>query len=171
MFVEHTFVTTLEAGAAMRMAAEFLAQRGFRVVPQDRFQLGDESWKTLECHRGRRGLFPKNFTQFAQHVRLEWDRGQVSFAMSVHTEGANLLSRTRKIEAMERELLSAIAASMESLLADKLSPREATAHWDRLERDLSEATERNARNMRIGLGIYLALLGMIFSGFYWWFSR
>jgi hypothetical protein len=171
MFVEHAFTTTLGADAATRAASEFLALRGFVVVPQNRFQIDDESWKSVECHRGRRNLIPKEFTQFSQFVRLEWDRGRVSFAMTVYTEGANRLSRTRRIEAMERELLIAIAAALELLLAEQVPPSEAAADWERIERDLCEATRRNARRMWIGIGIYLASIAAICSFAFWWFSR
>src|SRR5689334_21573109 len=84
MVVEHTFITTLSAPDALRLASQFLSQRGFVATAQEAFAIGaGDAWNVLEMTRGqKKARRAKSIVVYPQTLRLEWDRGRVSVAAS-----------------------------------------------------------------------------------------
>jgi hypothetical protein len=102
MVIEHSFVTTLDAGEAMSRASDFLQQRGFEVEPRAAFSVAapapiiaagaatlapppqQQGWTDLSVKRGKKNVArARDATECPQRIHLEWDRGRVSVAASI----------------------------------------------------------------------------------------
>jgi hypothetical protein len=156
MVVEHTFITTMEASDALRQAADFLGQRGFVASRQDAFSMDAGNWTSLEVRRGKPD--PRNarrLLDFPQMVRLEFDRGRVSVAVSI----MDMRNRSKASQA----LLVAIANSLEALLERRVAPEQAGARWDAVEVQLRR---RSIRRMMIRWGVLCAILMILIGAAY-----
>ena len=156
MVVEHVFVTTLGATDAMRMAAEFLASRGFINSEQSAFQVGQTEWTALEMRRGRKTASHNRGVLDRPHsVRLEYDRGRVVVAASIDARtrsfwmgtGRELSSSSTRAQPYVN-LLMTITQSLEQLLANGRSPEQAAAPWTVLDSELA-ASDRTYRRRRV----------------------
>ena len=164
MVVEHTFVTTLEAPQTMGAAATLLQTFGFTAEAESGFQVGSGAWDALEVRRGKKRARRYGVLRdWPQRVRLEWDRGRVSVAMSITPPprgrlDSNAAKLSKKETAKAERLLLAVVTSLENLLAGMLPQPAAEAQWIELERELEEQARRARRKNRIILIVAITLL-------------
>jgi hypothetical protein len=158
MVIEHSFVTTLAPSDAMQKAHGYLAGRGF--FRTDRIfgpPIGEVT--ALEMRRGKTGAArAKDITDLPQLVRLEWDRGQVSVALSINAI-SGLQTGEPKMSKMQvhQNMLEAIAAGLEELLAyDRGGTTDYTV-WDGVEQSIKAAARRRSTKLLIVLGVIIAL--------------
>ena len=171
MVIEHTFVTTLDAAETTQRARELLTSRGFR----PRSSTGGAetgSGSHLEFYRGTTAAkSAKSVSELPQVVRMDLDRGRVTVAISIEASatwgGASgwggPSERPQKMT-LHTRLLTAIANALEAVLARGLEAPEATAEWDKVERDVTIAAEDVARAGRRRLIALLVVLGLIIVG-------
>jgi len=170
MLVEYSFITTLEAIDAMRLASEFLTGRGFLVERSNAFALDGGGWNALEVRLEKRKgkARTKTAVDLKQVVRLEWDRGRISMAaLSLLAPGINTglstrPSRDKTFEADQRQLLLAIARAMELVVGGQ-RPDQGAAEWDRAEQEVTAqaATKRRRNQPLIIFVVILAVIAII----------
>jgi len=169
MIVEHAFITTLEPEQAMALASEYLTARGFVAPMQDSFPVGQEQWTAVELTRGKKNpARARSILELPQTVRLEWDRGRVTVALSITGSaqwggrGIGGTERPKKMKLHER-LLNAIAASLENLLAHDGRGAGDYAEWDAVENEARAlARKRKIRQIILVSIIFgMLLLGII----------
>ncbi len=170
MIVEHSFVTTLEAPDAMRVATDFLQECGFTAEAQGAFQVNDQGWKTLQFRRGKRKPSQaRAFAELPQQLSLEWDRGKVDMAASIlpgrrETRGSfGSASRTDSLKlVLHRDHLIALAASMELLLSQQV-PQEARSTLAQLAPRIA-AKDKSDRRGRIAKLALVILFLVVVAG-------
>lgn len=152
MVIEHTFITTMDAPEAMRAATEMLRSRGFESAAGAAFPVGSVEWDSLEMRRGKSNpARAKNVAELPQGVRLHWDRGRVSVAISITASAewglgghATVASERPAKMRLHQELLTAIAVSLEQRLAQRQEPATAMAEWERVEAMIRDAARRRS---------------------------
>jgi hypothetical protein len=167
MVVEHTFVTTLEPADALHRASEFLARHGFSAVTTGGFAVGDTQWTGLKMSRGKKlARSAKSVSQLPQMLRLDYDRGRVTLAISITPSGVWGRGRfgsdpkpDSKHMRLHTAMLTAIASGLELLLVQKLPLDQTAAQWDAAEASIELATRRHRRNMWIAAAIILLIFG------------
>jgi len=114
MLVEHTFVTTLEAGPAVRLACEFLQSAGFRLegVASD----------GVQAVRGRKRPNTRKIRLLPQSVKLVYDRGRVNVAAAITPRGG-------KDKPVHADLMTALVRGLEHLLAGGEPLEQVAAAW------------------------------------------
>lgn len=163
MVVEHSFVTTLEAEPALATAAELLQLRGFTRAA---LVQGAPGSAPFEMRRGKKAASSaRSVSQLPQTVRLYWDRGRVTIALSIEANsvwggqsswGATV-EKPEKMQ-MHADLLSGIAVALEQVLAHAQPHQVATAQWDRAETEIAAAAKRRNRNVFIMVGVFLVIV-------------
>src|SRR5262249_14921959 len=84
MIVEHTFVTTLDAPDALRRASRLLEDHGFKAEEPSAFEPSSSGPRDLKLQRGqRKPARARSIVQLPQEIRLQWDRGRITVAMSI----------------------------------------------------------------------------------------
>jgi hypothetical protein len=177
MVIEHTFVTTMEPGDAMRTAADLLARRGFVSAAGSAFAVGSGEWNTLEMRRGKtRAAKAKNIAQLPQVAHVQWDRGRVSVVLSIEPSAVwgggsfsigfgldmGASSGNPKKMKLHTELLMAIARALEGVLAQRQAPEAVLGEWDRVEAEIQRAAKRRFwRNTIILICFLLAIAALI----------
>ena len=174
MVIEHTFVTTMPEEDALRLAADFLAARGFVNSEGSAFQVqmpagstAGGQWSKLEMERGEKSATKaKAVPYLPQMVRIEIDRGRVSLAASIAAVGRSFWWGTKELPAHSNkvrdhlELLTRISNSIEGLLARREAPEAAGAPWDELEYHLIDKGLP-----RSGRAKFWLILAAIFAAF------
>lgn len=176
MVVEHVFVTVLESADALKRASDYLSARGFAVAPDSAggFTVGGENpaWTTLEMQRGKTSSGrAKNIAQLPQKIRIEWDRGRMTVALSIAASAAwggssfmltNQTPGNLKKMQLHIRLLNAIAIGLEHLLAYNGTGQPEYADWDATEKEiLAVARRRKIRTIIILLLVFLMLGAVI----------
>lgn len=145
MLVEHTFVTTLELDETFTAARGFLENLGFEITP------GDQEPSSLEMRRGRfKGGNWGRVSESAQFVRLDFDRGRVTVAASVHER--------RKANRAYTALLSALTRALERVLVEFAPTSEARAEWDEADREVEHRAARRRRWINFGVGCLIVFV-------------
>src|ERR1041385_7975041 len=167
MLVEHTFVTTLDAQAALSAAADLLTSRGFVAQKSAAFQMGG-GWNDVEFDRGRTNAArAKSMLELPHHVRMEFDRGRISLAASISLQswaerqyrlGVSSRYAGKRNEAFQQELLLAIIEALELLLVARQPPKQCTARLDHVEIQILDVARRRRRRRYIYLGIFLTFV-------------
>jgi hypothetical protein len=171
MLVEYSFITTLEARDAMRVASDFLTSRGFVAEASGAFALDGGDWNALEVRREKRTGKARTQTavDLPQVIRLEWDRGRVTLAaLSLQLPSFNTAvssaPRGNRTESEQRQLLWAITQSM-MLVVGAQQPDQGAAEWDRVEQEIvaqAIAKRKGVKPLVIILGI-LAVIAVIIA--------
>jgi hypothetical protein len=188
MVIEHTFITTLEAEAAMSAASAFLAARGFRVEPQTAFipvtAGGPSHTRAMELTRGvANPVRAKGVGDLPQRVRLEWDRGRVSVAASITPKNDKQVRHTPYLQGPESAdlvklpavnvmacILLTVTRVLESLLAAQ-DGAAAAATWALLDDGLARrvaARKLQARRSRNRIFVLLGILVALIVGLVLW---
>lgn len=183
MVVEHSFVTTLEGPEALRAASAFLGGRGFVSAGTGAFPMTDPAWTSLKMTRGRTTRRARSVAELPQSLRLDFDRGRVTVALSITPSAAwgagSFYSEPkpghRRLR-LHRELLTAVASSLESLLARGEPEVQAGVAWDAVEAEIGRvARRRKVRNgVILGAIVLLVLVAIVFpilAAEYHWFRR
>lgn len=163
MVIEHSFVTTLEAAPAMEAAHATLRRHGFA---RSTFGAAD----SVELRRGKTSASrAKTVAELPQAVRIHWDRGRVTMALSIDNYAmwgaqASLTgsSNSKKLK-LHTELLTAIAVALEKVLVHRLPIEMAAADWDRIEKDIIDTARRRTRRMWIIFAIIMAVFAAIIT--------
>jgi hypothetical protein len=162
MVIEHVFVTTRDSAEALSMASSMLESRGF--VPsagQGSFPVEQDGWSVLEMKRGKKNAArAKNIRDLPQAIRMEWDRGRMTVAMSIGANAAwgggglgAVVEREAKMH-LHRRLMEAITKSLENLLAHDGTGTADFAEWDTVEKEiLRKARRRFIRTLIILLSV------------------
>jgi hypothetical protein len=161
MVLEQIIVTTLPMPEAMARAEQYLATRGF--VPAsaaaNAFPISvDNQATTLQMRRGRKSeRGAASVSQLPQQVRLDYEHGRVTIALSIGNVAA-LSSASQRDKPLQSELLLAIARGLEELLAYGRSGEIHYDQWDSAERQIQDAAKRRTRRNRITLIILLLIV-------------
>ncbi|HZZ41406.1 MAG TPA: hypothetical protein VFE58_00585 [Tepidisphaeraceae bacterium] len=166
MVIEHTFITTLDSSTALQSAAQLCQQHGFVTAGESAFPMTGPEWTDLKMARGvKNPRRAKSISQLPQILRLQFDRGRINLAISLqpggpwgggsfYTEGKPTSKRMR----LHRELLTSIALSLESLLANRAPLDQATTQWSQIETEIARLARRRKIRQRIILAIVLLLV-------------
>lgn len=183
MVVEHSFVTTLDGPQALQAASAFLAQRGFVPANTGAFPMTDPAWSTIKMTRGKTTRTARSVSQLPQSIRVDFDRGRVTLAIAITPSAAwgagSFYSEpkpTHKRLRLHRELLTAIASSLESLLVHRQPEPQAAAFWDAAEVEIARAARRRKIRNAIILTAVILLVAVgivipILAAEYHWFRR
>jgi len=145
LMVEHIFVTTSDGPAALATARELFERLGFR---EERARDG-----AVEFHRGVRDpRYTKSLDKSPQQVRLDYDRGRVTFAARIEF--------TRKPKPLHRDLLRALAEIAEACIGQHRPLQEARTAWDSVAARVAGDTARRRRNKRIIAAVVIALFAV-----------
>lgn len=176
MVVEHEFVTTLDAPAALSAAARFLAQGGFASQDQA-FTVGQPQWTTLEMKRGKKSpARAKTIAQLPQRIIVNYDRGRITVAASITAShawggsanfnigfGIDACGESPKKMILHQQLLIAIANGLDQVVA-KGQPHEiAQADWLRTEQLIQEAAKKRTRRQLITAGIIILIFATLIT--------
>ena len=175
MVVEHTFITTLEGHDALRMSWELLVSRGFVPLPPPEAALRPQSPNAVELRRGRENPDrARSVVELPQFVRVEWDRGRVTVAASIiprtawgrqYSPGAIVSKSMNAREPDQENLLLALVASLEMLLAHRRTPAECVVGLDQIQDHLTRLGRRKrTRNWLILLGVVVAIVAVVVLG-------
>ncbi len=145
MLVEHSFVTTLEAQAALSQADAFLRSLGFRIN-----SVGAER---IDAERGRKKPNTRKVSRLPQTITLVYDRGRVTAAAGI----TPFKNREFPIHAA---LMTALVRSLERLLVEGQPAGEAAAEWFAVD---ASAGKVWTTGDKIALGILLSLVGILVS--------
>jgi hypothetical protein len=167
MVVEHAFITTLEAPDALRLASQFLSERGFEARAQEAFAIGSggNHWNVLEMSRGKKNpRRAKSVLEYPQTLRLEWDRGRVTVAVSstsYQESRSDYFGRHKgKIAQWQQEGLMAIVTHLQQLLEGRATEADTVASLAAQENDLhARDRRRRARNMWITVVVLVLAFG------------
>lgn len=166
MVIEHQFVTTLPANDAMRLAADFLAARGFVYAEEVAFQVAPTEWTTLQMRRGAlKESKAVGVIEMPLSVRLEYDRGRVTLAESITSRGRSIwtgvgeeLPSSHPNLRLHIALLMSIARALEKLLAQGVPAEQAGAEWALLDGQLVEENRQQRRSRTIKLTIAIVFV-------------
>jgi hypothetical protein len=169
--IEHEFISTLEPTDVMRRSAEYLAARGFEPATDNggAFALDSGgSWTHMEMRRGKKASRAKSVSQLPQTVRLEWDRGRVTLALSIGANAAwgggssfslgNVAGKPKKMR-LHTALLNAIAGGLEDLLGHDRPQQPDYSAWDNVEEEITRVARRRSRRNALILFVVVLLLG------------
>jgi hypothetical protein len=151
LILEHSFVSTMPCDELMTAAQDFLGVRGFLPEP-----LENDPTPRLQVRRGRlKAGRTRSILELPQCIRLDWDRGRVNLALSITPNvqstggfalsGASTVSSKSKKLRLHAALMTAIANSLELLLADRLPPAQAAVEWLQVEDEIVKKTARDAK--------------------------
>jgi hypothetical protein len=174
LIVEHVFITTLDAPAALRLASEFLTAAGFRVMRERAFSV-DAPWTKLDVARGVDGAArAKSIDQLPQRLVLEWDRGRVTVAASIEwfAPGAFRTGSAKEPPPHSPkirphiELMHGLMLALEALLARRVPMEEARQPWAELEarlraESIRQRRKRNTVLWSVVVGIFLLVFLII----------
>ena len=121
MLAEHTFITTREQSDAIQTAQAYLHALGYRRAVVER---GPDAAVAVTMTRGRPKPNTSNMAELPQRVTIHFDRGRVMVAAAIHERG--------KVMPLHRELVLAVASSIEQVLAHDVPFDEARAPFDRV---------------------------------------
>lgn len=143
MLLEHVFVTTREAAQTLTDARRLLQELGFAVEAV--------SETHLEARRGRDNpARAKQIDELPQQVRLEFDRGRVTLAASIH--------HNNKPGPLHQDLLTNLARTLELHLAHNYPSIEARQGWDQMTQRVALDGQKRRRHVRITLIILLLII-------------
>ncbi len=173
MVIEHTFVTTMDAPDALRLASEFLSQRGFVGLDRTAFPM-EGAWKTLEMTRGKKkAARAKSVSELPQSIRLDFDRGRITIAASISANAswggsqwggvgfgldATSTNYSPKRMQLHTDLLTSIARGLELLLSQKSDPATAAADWSAVESRIAAAAKKRRTRQLILLAVFLIFI-------------
>jgi hypothetical protein len=172
MVVEHSFVTTMEAAEAFRVAGEFLTSRGFRVTDGPRAHESDGARCEVMGFKcgGTAGSRGSRVADLPQSVWVEYDRGRVVVGASALAYAPHLLTQPRTEVAPTSELgkpfvslLFMTVLSIEALLCPGARQERPVlaGHWEMLE----ESFVRQRKAFRRGELRKLAIVGAFIAAF------
>jgi hypothetical protein len=172
--IEHTFVTTLPSRQALGAASEMLARGGFVAEVQEGFRVGETEWTSLQMKRGKKNTArAKDPTECPQRIRLDWDRGRVTFAGSIEAKStrrtfyyggvigmaiAAANNKQGKNTKDYSDLMILIATALEELLARRTPPEVAQQGWFAFQDDLKLKAKKTRQRSWIMVGILLAVV-------------
>jgi hypothetical protein len=174
MVIEHTFVTTMPSKQALGTASEMLARGGFVAELQEGFRVGETEWTSLQMKRGRKNTArAKDPTECPQRIRLDWDRGRVTFAGSIEAKStrrtfywggvvgmaiAAANNKQGKSTKDYTDMMILIATALEELLARRSPPEVALQGWIAFQDELKLKAKKARRRSWIMVGILLAVI-------------
>ena len=162
--IEHTFVTTNDADAALQAAGELLAARGFVHEPAPRQP------PRLAMRRGTRAAAKaKSVAELPQTAHLQFDRGRVTVVLSIEPSAAfggasswamhsGPSEGDPKKMKLHAELLTAIANALEAVVAQGQPAESATVEWDRVDVAIAEGSLKRKRDVWIVLLVILLIV-------------
>jgi hypothetical protein len=172
MIAEHVFVTTLEPPVALTRIMDFLTARGFR--PREHTSAAQGPWSSVVFFRGRKyAARAKSVSELPQEVRLGWDRGRVTVAVSIRAVARSILPVTASMDGapelpasspkarLHTNLILSIAEGLELLLSREVAPAEAAARWEAVEEEIRLDARSRRRKSLVYLFILLALLALL----------
>lgn len=143
--LEHTFITTADAAVALSGARKLLSELGFKERPCS----GD----AVEFYRGKASSRrAARADELPQNIRLEYDRGRISFAASIQCH--------RKPQPLHRSMLLSLAETAEAHLSKNRPMSEARAPWDAVAREIEANVARRRRFQLICVAVVLIALGV-----------
>ncbi len=153
MVVEDYFVTTLPAGEALSVTQAILSADGFRDIV-GAAQNPNAGASLLYMKRGKPMLQRKaSVRDLPQEIRLEYDRGRVNIAASIHRRGKERYAHA--------ELLIALLTTIRLLLTGQLPIEQARATLSELESELDARTPIPQSAAYILAGVLLAVLAIL----------
>jgi hypothetical protein len=156
MIVEHVLVTTLPLAETLSRAEGYLSQRGFRATGHESaFPLaGQPEVASLEMRRGDGG---GTGLRIPQRIRLDFDRGRVTFAIAVETTlgRKGFGSGGAPGELMRQRLALTIAEGLNELLSFDRSGEARYGDWDAVEADGQRVVRKTIVRM---IGVMVAVL-------------
>ena len=174
MVIEHSFVTTLDSAEALESSFRFLESRGFSPNNGDNLR-SQVTANRLELKRGKENpARARNVSELPQSIRLDFDRGRISLAISITPSSAwggrsftnsDVGVQIKDVENPSRlklhhDLLVGIAYGLERLVGERLPPEEAARDWTYAEEKIVDAARRRKRKT---IAAFLCLL--VFVGF------
>ena len=163
--IEHTFVTTKDANAALQAAGELLAARGFVLEP------APGQLPRIVLRRGKAAAAKaKSVAELPQTAHVQFDRGRVTVVLSIEPSAAfggasgwamhsGPSEGDPKKMKLHTELLTAIANALEGVVAQGHPRESATAEWDRVDVAIAEGAHKRKRDAWIVvLVIFLIVL-------------
>ena len=147
MLVELVFVTTRNAIEPRAAAVDLLQRLGFRLEGRDDTSRDARSGKKHPAKA-------KRLSELPHYVRLEFDRGQVTFAALIHEH--------RKAGPNHRDRLLLLARLAQSVLAGTMSVDQAGAELDGFrERIEAPMARRKKFRERIIVAVLLLIIVLI----------
>src|SRR5258706_11125966 len=167
MVVEHTFVTTMQDREALAAATGLLNSRGFTAVGEQAFSM-DGTWNNVELRRGKaKAARSKSILDLPLNVRIEYDRGRISVAAAItpwsrggreQIPGELRTRSNNNPHPLQQELLLAVVAAIELLLAQRQLPQQCVMRLDQIEFAIFDFTRRmRRRKWIVGISIILGI--------------
>jgi hypothetical protein len=154
MLVENIFITTLDAGPTLDAANEYLTALGFQSAPSSEPQ---PPANTAQWSRGLKKL--KHYVRISdlpQRARVDFDRGRVTFAISVEERG-------KEKPALHEGMLMSIATGIEQYIGGK-PMTDALAVVDGPQAGIEKHFRRQRLIKWIILSIPITIFGLIAFG-------
>jgi hypothetical protein len=157
MVVENTFVTTLEAQDALDRVHRLLEEHGFESVQQTGFNVDANQVSTfLEMTRGRKNAKVNTCAvDCPQRLCLEWNRGRVTLANSIHT--------ARKPKQTHRDLGMLLSRTIQLSLVQADQAEESDLELKELEASIRRKHRRGVIIRWSILGLFLAGVGLLIT--------
>lgn len=147
MLVEHSFISIIDGDAACSAAEHLLMAIGFEPMSLDRP-------RACQLRRGEiRSARAKRITDLAQLVRIEFDRGRVTFAASIDDQG-----KFRREKQVMQEILLGLAETVEIHIGRGGPIEKALARWAVVRTSVDEVHRRIRRRQMILVIILLAII-------------
>ncbi len=175
MVIEHSFVTTLEATQALESSFRFLQSRGFSPNHGDVMR-PQATENRLELKRGKENpARARNVSELPQSIRLDFDRGRVSLAISITpstawggrsfstSDGGVQIKDVEKPNRLKlnHDLVVGIAYGLERLLVVGVPAEAEAGDWIDAEEKIIEAARRRKRQTIAAFVCLLVFLGFI----------
>jgi hypothetical protein len=173
--IEHSFVTTLDSTQALESSFRFLQSRGFSPNNGDIVR-PQVSADRLELKRGKENpARARNVSELPQSIRLDFDRGRISLAISITPSTAwgggsftnsdvgvqiKDVENSRRLK-LHHDLVVGIAYGLERLVGERLPPEEAARDWNCAEEKIIEAARRRKQKTIAAFLCFLAFVGFI----------
>ena len=130
--------------------------------------MGPATWNALEMTRGRKkAARAKSVVDFPQQLRIEWDRGRVTVAVSALSPQESQVTgwSTKpkgKVAALQEQMLAGLVNHLQQLLEARVDSEQVLAAWAGYEKRLHDADRsRRRRNLWISLTILFLLFGAV----------
>jgi hypothetical protein len=165
--IEHTFVTTKDADAALQAAGELLGARGFVHEPA----AGQPP--RLAMRRGKPSAAKaKSIAELPQTAHVQFDRGRVTVVLSIEPSAAfggasswamhsGPSEGDPKKMKLHTELLTAVANALEAVVAQGHPRESATAEWDRVDVAIAEGSLKRKRDLWIVLLVVVLIVVVV----------
>ncbi len=162
--IEHTFITTKAADAALAAASELLGRRGFIHEPATGHP------PRIAMRRGKAAAAKaKSVAELPQTAHLQFDRGRVTVVLSIEPSaafgGAGAWTmhsgpsegEPKKMK-LHTELLTAIANALEAFITLGQPVESATAEWDRVDVAIAEGSRKRKRDVWILVLVFILIV-------------